>query len=207
MSIWQFAESIPQDRANDLLCWSSFEEIARLLVAIGEILRFAWIPFKAERLKGCKRASFVLKVPPRIYDAFFNSPEGYRAQYVYSVERGLAANRSLLALLESRLLAHEQVKQAVAAGEVGTEHVERSLRAADAKLWIVEDEATSRHVSAPGNEILCPVWAMARSGKGLRAPQGALLDIKGGWLDPAGHEQRDDWKADRSEEIHKTGWT
>ena len=153
------------------------------------------------------RASFILKVPQRIYDAFFNSPEGYRAQYAHSVERGVAANGSLLTLLENRLLAHEQVKRAVAAGEVKAQHVECSLRAVDAKLWIDEDEPTMQHVSALGNEILYPVWAMARNGKGQRAPQGTLLDIKGGWVDAAGHEQRDDWKAYRSEDIHHTGWT
>jgi hypothetical protein len=207
MSIWQFAESIPQNRANDLHSWTSFEEIAEL-VATGEILRFTWSPFKEERwLQGCRRASFVLKLPPRIYDAFFNSPNGYRAQYAHSVDRGAAANRSLLALLKRRLLAHEQVKQAVAGGEVETDHLEASLRATDAKLWIVEDERTMRHVSALGNEILYPVWAMAHISKGQRAPQGTLLNIKGGWLDAAGREHRDDWKAYRDEDIHCTGWT
>ncbi|HEX5685255.1 MAG TPA: hypothetical protein VFY73_14625 [Ideonella sp.] len=207
MSIWQFAESMPQDRASNLLGWINFEEISKL-VAAGEILRFTWEPFKTERwLKGCMRALFVLKVPPHVYDAFFNSPEGYRAQYARSVERGTAANRSLLTLAESRLLAHEQVRQAVAAGEVEMEHLKGSLRALDAKLWIVEDEATMRHVNAPGNEILYPVWAKSRIDKGQRAPQGTLLDIKGGWLDAAGHERRDDWKAYRSEDVHCTGWT
>jgi len=207
MSNWQFAESISQDRAKNLLSWTGFEEIAKL-VATGEILTFKWEPFKTERwLRGCNRASFVLKVPTRIYDAFFNSPKGYRGQYAHSVERGLAANQSLLTMLEGKLLAHEQVVQAVAVGEVAVEQVKGSLRAVDAKPWIVEDEATMRHVNEPGNEILYQVWALARIDKGQRAPQGTLLDIKGGWLDAAGHEQRDDWKAYRSEDIHCTGWT
>jgi len=64
-----------------------------------------------------------------------------------------------------------------------------------------------RHVSGIGNEIIYPIWAEAPVAKGQRAPEGTLLEIKGGWLDTGGNEQRDDWKAYRSEDIHLTGWT
>ena len=205
--IWQFAQSIPQQRADELRSWTSFEVIAER-VGAGEILRFKWDLFRDDRwLKGCTRASYVLKVPALIYDAFFNSPNGYRAQYAHSVARGLAANRLLLSLLESRLLAFEQVERAVATGQISASRVRDSLRAVDAKLWIVEDEQTMRHVNGLGNEILYSVWASSRIGHGQRAPQGVLIDIKGGWLDATGREQRDDWKAYRSEDIHCTGWT
>ena len=68
------------------------------------ICGYLWESGKDERLKACNRASFSLEVEPAVYDPFFNSPVGYRAQYAKSPEFGDDANQRILARLERRLV-------------------------------------------------------------------------------------------------------
>jgi hypothetical protein len=200
--IWQFSAHVASERAKFLLSYPSFDAVALLLEQQATVEGFVWERFSGQALQGCHRASFCLRVPEATYDAFFNSPAGYRGQYAVSPTAGEAANRKLLVQLEPHLLtyatSHSQVAQAV---------VRRSLRAAQAKLWILEPDVEAQ-LGSTAPAIVHEQWNQASaSGVGLLAPVAARLEVKGGWLAPNGDERINPAKADRSEEIHRTGFT
>ncbi len=199
--IWQFGESIPADRAKRLLSYASFDKVIGLFETV-RIVALAWELFENDRLKGFHRASFLLQVSTDVYDAFFNSPVGYRAQYAVSVGTGEAANRAMLSRLEPKLLEFANVKNLVP-----KTRVQASLRAVDAKVWIYESEVEAQ-LGREDAEIIYTPWQQASiNGVGLLAPVGTKLEVKGGWIDDRGEEHRDPFKASRSEEIHSVGFT
>lgn len=198
---WQFTATIPPDRAVKLRDWVRFDDILASLLR-APVERFWWEPFRSPRLTGCNRASFTLKVSPADYDAFFNSPKGYRAQYASSPSVGEAANRTLLNVLEPALMASTLPQT-----DVEAELILASLRAVDAKIWIVEAEVDDQ-LSDPNPAIAYEPWHFeSPNGQGLRAPVGTLLEVKGGWLDSHGNERRDPLKSSRSSHIFRTGFS
>lgn len=198
---WQFTNAVDASRAKRLFDLSEYSEIVAL-VEKARVVDFAWESFTNVALAGCGRASFLLKVAPETYDAFFNSPVGYRAQFAQSSAEGEAANRKLLNTLEPMLLMFSATRQLVPQGEVAA-----SIRASEAKVWILESEVESQM----GNEqpaIQYTPWIEAsKTGVGLLAPVGTLLEVKGGWLDRAGKERRNPAKATRSRDIHEVGYS
>lgn len=198
---WQFTNAVDASRAKRLFELSEFSKVVAL-VAKAHVTDFAWEPFANVSLAGCNRASFLLKVTPETYDAFFNSPVGYRAQFAKSPAEGEAANRNLLNTLAPMLLTFSATRQLAPQREVAA-----SLRAGEAKIWILESEVESQM----GDE--CPAiqyapWIEAsESGVGLLAPVGTLLEVKGGWLDRAGKERRNPAKTSRSRDIFEAGYS
>ena len=87
---WQYADSVDTARVQRLLSFSAFSEVVEL-VAKAQVVDFTWEPFKGTALTGRSRASFLLRVSPETYDAFFNSPAGYRGQYALSPSEGETA--------------------------------------------------------------------------------------------------------------------
>ena len=202
--LWQFKKSLDADRINRLLGYKSYEEVIDLLVNTLEIIGYMAEEFKNIRLKGCVRASFLLKVPNETYDAFFNSPNGYRSQYAHGIETGENANKKIIERLAQNLIAYTR-------GHVETSFdiskVEKSLHGQDSKIWIYEDEV-SEHLGDDDPEILYDAWSEATENDvGLRAPIGTKLEVKGGWLDSSSNEQRDPIKSKRSSEIHRVGYS
>lgn len=198
---WQFAPSFNGQRAQRLLTFSEFAEIVDL-VAGGKVTGFSWEAFNGLTLAGCSRASFLLRVSPVAYDAFFNSPTGYRGQFARSENEGEAANRRLLSRLEPKLLAF-----AKANGTTPMSTVTQSLRATAAKIWIFESEVESQ-MGETEPAILFATWAeFTETGVGLLAPEGSCLEVKGGWLNQMGNEQLNPFKAGRSRDIHDSGYS
>jgi hypothetical protein len=199
--LWRFSSSLRADRVDRLLSHDSFSAVADLVEA-SSILAFCWEPFLADRLKGCHRASFLLQASTEAYDAFFNSPVGYRAQFARSVEEGERANRMLLERLRGNLIEFGSPQM-----PVSPEHLKLSLDATDAKIWILESEV-ELHLGDDTPEISYKPWEQAAPrGVGLRAPLGTHLEIKGGWLDARGNECRDPYKATRSDDIRESGYS
>jgi hypothetical protein len=197
---WRFTPAVTADRADRLRSWVSFDEIAGALLQ-ASVGRFWWEPFNAARLKGCNRASFLLHVAPSVYDAFFNSAKGYRAQYAISPSAGAAANRSLLNALEPML-----VTAASGQSRASLELVRASLRGVDAKVWILEADVEEQ-LSDPIAALAYAPWEFdSPNGQGLRAPVGTVIEVKGAWLDPAGVERRDPTKENRGTQINKNGF-
>lgn len=201
MEEWRFTAAVSTARADQLRSWVSFDEIVNALLQ-ASVGRFWWEPFNVARLKGCNRASFPLHVAPNVYDAFFNSAKGYRAQYAISPSAGAAANRSLLNALEPMLVtvASEQ-------SQVPLALVRASLRGVDAKVWILEADVDTQ-LSDPVAALAYAPWEFdSPNGQGLRAPVGTVIEVKGAWLDPAGVERRDPTKENRGVRINKSGFT
>ncbi|KAA0997884.1 hypothetical protein FVF58_47090 [Paraburkholderia panacisoli] len=199
--IRHFAETIKADRRERLLSYGSFDEIERMIAA-SEATAVTWEPFSGELLKGCHRASFLLRVSIEAYDAFFNSLVGYRAQFAISIGMGEQANRRLLATLEPRLIVFGLARSGTLENQLVA-----SLRGEEAKLWIDESEVETQ-LGEDCAAILYPRWLRnTENGVGLLAPYGEKLVVCGGWLDAQGNAHKNPLKAHRSEEIHNTGYS
>jgi hypothetical protein len=199
--IWQFCASVDNIRARMLHSYPDFDTVASLVLDAA-IEAFCSEPFSGLALRGCHRASFLLRVPEVVYDAFFNSPVGYRGQFAASEGAGELANRQLIAQFEARLLAYAEGRASVT-----QQIVSKSLRAEQAKLWIFEPEVEAQ-LGATTPAINYSPWGQAsNSGVGLLAPVGTRLEIKGGWLGPDGVEYLNPRKAGRSDDIHRTGFS
>ena len=216
-SLWRFTELISEDRRTRLLTWMSFYSVLEDLVSSAQIVFYEEEPFRNHRLRGCARASFLLLVDPYTYDGFFNSPVGYRAQYSQSCEKGEQANRLLIDALRSELVTFTQPSPKTTFDQ---NRIAASLDAADAKIWIDESEP----VSIPPKELTIHIdhqpWVdratradlhqedeFINAVRGVFAPFGTRLEVKGGWLDAEGYEKRDPIKANRSKEIATNGYS
>ena len=199
--IWQFANSFNSIRAAKLLGISAYSEVVEC-VAKAQVTEFIWEPFKGTKLAGCNRASYLLRVSRECYDAFFNSPVGYRGQYALSVHEGEAANRYLLTALEEKLINFASTRD-----NAPLSAVLASLQGSEAKVWIFESEVEIQ-LGEDLPAILFSQWEKySETGVGLLAPVGMFLEVKGGWLDCQGREQHNPSKVNRSNEIHKTGYS
>lgn len=194
-----FTTAVTPERAARLHSWRSFDEIVKSL-ATCEITPLYWESAISPLLKGCNRASFELLVLPDVYDAFFNSPVGYRGQFARSERHGEMANRKLLDALFQRFL------EVAATHPTATPHfVATSLQGKQAKVWIVETEMENQ-LDDPNPSIVFPLWEFNEpNGQGLRAPRGTKLEVKGGWVNSMGDEVINPFKNHRSSHINRTG--
>lgn len=89
---WNFTDFVPKERREKMLALASFDEVIEQVTA-GSV---DWFEFEPRRNSEYRRIFFRLRVGKTAYDAFFNSPVGYRAQYCMGVENGLKQNRRLI---------------------------------------------------------------------------------------------------------------
>ena len=198
---WAFADSVSSDRLATLEAYCDFSEIVSLIVTEAEIKKCGWEPGIADRLIGLHRASFRLGVSRTTYDAFFNSPSGYRAQFARDPSIGLQCNRSIIDALQPTLRASWNVST------VPDSTIMQSLSGEDAKIWIDETEIEDQwQLEEP--DILYTPWQESDDlGVGNLAPIGNHLEVKGGWVDKCGNVVRDPFKANRAREIHDHGYS
>lgn len=158
--------------------------------------------------KGCLRPSVQLSVGAEAYDAFFNSPGGYRAQYLEGPDVGQAANNALISLLEPRL--SEAVTEDCGESRLRRDWIQHSFLANSAKIWIDEDEID--HINAT-NDLDISQWnhpcesIQAPPGIGLWAPRGTRLMVFGAFIDPWGNEVVPHRKIKRRFDIHMCGFS
>ena len=197
--LWHFTSKVDSQRAAALYAWPSFDQIADAVLD-SSIDPLYWEDATALHLKGCNRACFEVRVAPDAYDAFFNSPHGYRGQYARSESAGELVNRRLLDALLPRLLLAADDHPALADARVA-----KSLGGAQAKIWIVES-AVDTQLLDPEPSIVFPAWEFnAPNGQGLRAPRGSRLEVKGAWVDVSGCVVLNPTKTRRSSFIYQTG--
>jgi hypothetical protein len=134
--LWSFSRAVSETRQRELFSVTGFPEVI-LRIAAADIECFSVELRSKLPCVGTNRAVFRLQVRPSDYDAFFNSPVGYRAQYCIAVGQGERCNRRLIDALTPKCLtfAKERVppyfpEQLVAA----------SLAGKDAKIWIEETD-------------------------------------------------------------------
>ena len=138
--LWGFTNLVPIERQMRLLGLGAFEDVIFEIISTSEVVYYTSEPYVNLKLQGCTRASFLLSVDNHVYDAFFNSPIGYRAQYCLGPDKGELANRQLIDALKPKLLAFAA---SVPTGALALKLVEASLDSADAKIWIDENEPAS----------------------------------------------------------------
>jgi hypothetical protein len=206
--MWQFHDSVPADRQERLLACNAFADIVALILLNARIMDALWEQSRRQDLltAGCRRAAFRIEVRPWLYDAFFNSPAGYRAQYARSAALGIQQNRDCLTTLAPRLIQF--------AGELPLPELlalTRSLDGPGAKIWINEEELIGQVDGPP--EIDYQPWREMVAARadgitaGLRAPVGRELVVYGEWIDRTGTLYLDPYKLGRAQEIHDVGWT
>ncbi|MCR4300301.1 MAG: hypothetical protein NUV51_01690 [Sulfuricaulis sp.] len=209
-SLWNFTALVPLERRQRLLAVTSFEEI------IQGIARGTIDYFVAQSWQGNSRAFFRVHVSEPDYDAFFNSPNGYRAQYCLSTENGEEQNRRLIEAITPMCLEYSKRNEQ---HEFPTEKVLASLLGIDVKVWITENDlpdvdevhinfgpwVAKAEASTKGG--LADQAARASASVGVLAPVGTHIEIKGAWLTPQGNEWRDPNKALRAQEIRDYGFT
>jgi hypothetical protein len=215
MPLWDFSSLVSQSRRNDLLEVSGWPEIVNC-VTNGSIEFVSAEPRQNPPCLGCHRAFFRFRLPQKDYDAFFNSPVGYRAQFCISAETGEQRNRELLAALEPGCLASITGHKLVV---LSPELIQASLQGWGAKIWISEADLAN----LSGVHIRCARWvgkaaaaahgtisdqaARSKACMGVLAPVGTILEVKGAWIRSDGVGCRDPAKAGRAQEIHEYGFS
>jgi len=216
MLSWSF-EGLSPTRAANLLDPFTFSELATRL---GREARR--LSFKVERgnheAKGCWRPEFRVEVSDHAFDLFFNSPHGYRGQFLSSIAEGDVANALSLKALGRVLL------QGLNEASSTIDQIAASLASEFAKVWI--DERSH----APSDPILIvevkvPTWEVAARAVrerldahdstltpkevdrifGVRAPCGTVLKVMGAWVRSDGSFFVVPSKQGRGEDIRSFG--
>jgi hypothetical protein len=216
MRSWTF-DRLSLTRAARLLTRFEFADLAVRLG--GEARRLS---FKRERghheAKGCWRPEFMVAVSSEAFDLIFNSPDGYRGQFLKGISEGQTGNALVLMALARRLL--EDLNEPSSA----VDQIASCLGSEFAKVWIDERQ----HAPADPTlivEVRVPTWeSAARAVRarldahdstltpkeserifGVRAPCGTVLKVMGAWVHPDGSFFVVPSKRQRGEDIRGFG--
>lgn len=206
---WKFTDNLELRRQNRLYDAPPFEDIVKRILKEMEIICFKGA--QGYERDDCKRPEFKLKIPTETFDEFFNSPNGYRAQYYRSPEIGLEKNEYLIQGLSARLVAYAMENPS---GEVMTAiEIHTSLGFSSAKVWLDEKEGDLDNLVLV-EHICIPRWYLTRKNEilkkathGTHAYEGRILKVMGALIDNDGEEYTPHSKKYRSEEIHRNGFT
>jgi hypothetical protein len=223
-SSWQFATDFDAARRERLEAFESFESLVQRVRAELSITDFRVCRGKRGIVKDCLRPEFSLLVCDDTADAFFNSPIGYRAQFLHDPEIGQSCNAQLLNSLLNRLLAAPSSLPAPK-HEMPTERLHASLSAFSAKVWICESGFSFDHNLVEALRVE-PWLSSARAAAaafqqqttpsppqqekaigGVRAPVNSTLEVKGAFLAGDDSERVPVDKIHRAHEIHAFGWS
>lgn len=216
---WRFGNRVLSERRNRLIRVPEFDEVITAILKEMEITGYAVGWGIKPILQGCRRAGLEIFISCDTCDTFFNSPAGYRAQYYITPNLGISQNARLIQSLLPRLLEYAETHRN---RDMALEDVKKSLLLSQAKIWIreVDDEALF------GDELTVDLivdrwvreatiaWAESTANeqrhkavRGVLAPAGTVLEVKGGWITPDGEERLDPDKIGRAEDISKYGFS
>jgi hypothetical protein len=205
MTIWAFVSTFDASRSAKLEAFGTFD-LVRLLSANCQIGNARICEAKELGIK-CRRPQITLNVGTEAFDAFFNSPGGYRAQYLESPEQGQVANARLLRVLEPRLTA--AVLEECGEDLLPQGWIRASFLANSAKIWPNEEDLdflqATKDLDIPqwqkGSNTVTPAHA------GLWAPEGTRLVVFGAFIDHNGNEIVSRKKILRRFDIHECGFS
>jgi hypothetical protein len=204
---WKFAPTFDRSRSNELRQLVDFNDVVSLLTRSVNAIHLSACPGRDAELKSCVQPVFTVSVSEGAFDAFFNSPMGYRACYLRGANAGLSANLALIEALLDRLLD----KTALASvRELEAIDVRTSLLAASCKVWVHEDDFPFRNLT---EDLAIDAWVRAAASGvekatwGLCAPKGTRIQVKGALLDPCGNEVVPRKKILRRYEIQRYGFS
>lgn len=198
-SSWYRTDRIDPGRLDRFLRPCTFDEVLRRVVS-----EFSAPSYKGDRgkreAKGYWRAVFSFSVTTATYDAFFNGPAGYRAQFCEHSCNGSVKNRECIDALTPLLLDFVRL----AAPKDPVEKITVSLRCKTAKIWIDEQarDCTLNHQTITVDDLVVlnvPRWVQAaREAEqamqstrpkakqcamyGVQAPEGTRLKVLGGFI-------------------------
>jgi len=158
-------------------------------------------------LKHCVQPVFDIVVSDVAFDAFFNSSEGYRAQFLITPIAGIIANFALIEALHEQLIAESNRARVQ---ELEAISVPTSLKATSSKVWIHEGDFPFQNLTcdlAVDTWVACASRGELKAKWGLCAPAGTRIQVKGALLDPAGNEVVPGKKILRHHEIHHFGFS
>lgn len=167
---------------------------------------------EARKHPGLFRVSTELLVSADLFEQFFGSPAGYRAQYFFGEAEGRAYNRLACAIVAEILLENP----ALFTEGVTHELCARSLNGPHTKLWfsreITSPDYAERLAKLP-ELIIADRWVrhwrakpVPRKGLLVPVPERPAMRLNGTFVRPG------DWcvwdqKPERSRELFETGWT
>jgi hypothetical protein len=205
--LWKFAPTFNRSRSNELRQIADFNDVVSLLTRSVSAIHVSACPGRDAELKSCVQPVFTLSVSEGAFDAFFNSPVGYRACYLRGANAGLSANLALIETLLDRLL-----DKAALAGVLELEAIDvrTSLLATSCKVWVDEDDFPFQNLT---EDLAIDAWVHAaasgveKASWGLCAPKGTRIQVKGALLDPCGNEIVPGKKILRRHEIQRYGFS
>lgn len=206
--MWKFAEGFDPVRKARLLAVPSFDWIVeRISLEMAHV--WAEIARGASgKVLDCKRPEFGFQVSRNTFDAFFNSPVGLRAQYLHDATDGQAATRKAIDRISERLV--DALRPGSGPHDMDCAAVRVSLAAPSAKIWV--DEVHAAALSTGRDLEICTWMASAILGvekahRGLLAPEGDLIQVKGAFLTELDEERIPSDKVGRALEIHCCGYS
>lgn len=205
--LWRFSDTFCEARRAALSSVGRSCEVIDLIAGSIESIQVEACLGRSEGFEAYVQPVFTLSVSPEAFDAFFNSPAGYRACYLHHPHLGLAANLALIESLAERLYAAAMQERI---SELAPIDVKASILAASCKVWVHEEDfpfqslttdlAVERWVSAAAAGEQKAKW-------GLCAPHGTRIQVKGALLSPWGNEAVPTKKVLRRFEIHRYGFS
>jgi hypothetical protein len=214
--LWDFGD-ICAERRQSLMAPFDFGGIIEAIRSEARNIRYEKDKGTHEA-KGSWRPIFRFDVCEETFDRFFNSPYGYRGQYLADPEEGRKKNSMLVSALIDTLV--HSIR-----GELQLlNQIRLSLASAHAKIWIEEDQHNPKTPDLIV-EIRVSDWeaaARAVHGRlahgdptlttkevdrifGIRAPVGRTLKVMGAWVAPDGCLGVVASKLRRAEEIKAYG--
>lgn len=198
---WTFSPQFDAHRKAALTAVSDFDAIINRIVSEATVSKFEVCRGNKGSLKDCLRPQFEMALSPETADSFFNSPVGYRAQYLMDPDEGQRQNGRLLRALLNKLLVFASSVQPKY--PMTEKEIELSLLACSAKVWLPEASFSFNHDLI--KEIPVPIWcqnalsALEAYGRrerpepekkekaiwGLRAPRACAIEVKGAFLAPS----------------------
>lgn len=211
MTPWTYIGNATSERRERLEQPKPYSELLSALKA-SPIVCFHREP--KQRDESYTRADFCLDVGGELFDAFFNAATGYRGAYFLKPERGLAANRPLIAELSPALLAWAAARGPT----LDSAWLIESLSLPTAKAWLAEDAVALCPSCAGGWSVSYRSSLHVRNGRwensththavwGRQAPESSKVRILGGFVNDEHHEWVADHKRGRAEHIWEHGWT
>lgn len=208
VDLWSLSATIPAHRRKRLLEPRPPGELLERLeieakaAADGRLVSAAWI--RSDEAPAFWRIEAQIPVTQAVFDQWFNSRSGYRAQYYLSPDEGIAFNRQTV----------EKMIPAVRAGYAECRLAEpwslvaESLAGPFAKAWVYKDKEAFD--SAIADTLTPPQWVENKGSRGLCAPlpTSPSIEIKGTFIDPASHEVWvDPIKVSRACDLHLRGFS
>jgi hypothetical protein len=204
---WRFADDFDEVRRDRLSSIVDFRAVIHSIVGSIRGLSMEVESGRAESLRECSQPVFRLTVSEEAFDAFFNSPCGYRAQFLSDPCLGVASGLSLTEALRPLLLSWVAENRPE---ELDRLDVRASLAGISCKAWICEDDFP---FDKPSKDLAINQWLMeAVRGErkamwGLCAPRGTGIEVKGALLNRTGDEVIPRDKVFRRFDIHQFGFS